>query len=258
MGINIGSDTASLYVGSDAVSKVYLGSDEVWTPEETYLDIVLANSPIGYWPLTETSGTNAADLSGNGRNGTYTGGYILADTQLANSLANTVKLDGDEDYINIADVDAWSPTGASAQLTVEAWIKPSAVNRSATMIVAKHQEWQLRLESDGKILWDVNRDGTATVMGCTSASAVNAGTVYHIMAVYNRATPKVELFINGSSVSSSTVVSFAVSNTTNPVQIGRRSDGGGSEFIGIIGYVAIYPTALSSSDAAAHYAAGIA
>lgn len=221
----------------------------------SYSDLVLQSSPIGFWPLTETSGTSAADLSGNSRNGTYTGGYVLADTQLANSLAKTVKFDGTDDYVDINDASVWSPTGGAGKLTVEAWIKPSAVNRSAAMILAKYQEWQLRIESDGKVLWDINT-GLSSIMTCTSSSALTANTVYHIMATYDRSVAKVELFINGTSVASSTSATGSVSDSINNVQIGRRSDNGGNEFIGIIGYVAIYPTALNSTVAAAHNTAG--
>ena len=34
---------------------------------------VMQDHPIGFWPLDETSGTTAADISGCGNNGTYTG-----------------------------------------------------------------------------------------------------------------------------------------------------------------------------------------
>jgi len=225
---------------------------------DAYSALVLQSSPEGYWPLTETAGTTAVDLSGNARNGTYTGGYVLADTQLANNLLKSVTLDGTEDYVNIADAagEVWSPTGSSGELTVEAWIKPSAVNRSAAMIFAKHRGWQLRIESDGKVLWDLNNNGTTTVMTCTSASALTAGTVYHVVGVYNRATPKVELFIDGTSVASSTSASSNVLSTSEDLQIGRRADNGGNEFIGTIGYVALYRTALSSAVIASHNTLG--
>ena len=34
---------------------------------------VIQDYPIGFWPLDETSGTTATDISGCGNNGTYTG-----------------------------------------------------------------------------------------------------------------------------------------------------------------------------------------
>src|SRR5262249_54513852 len=42
-----------------------------------YSSVVLADNPIGYWRLGETSGPTAFDSSGLGHNGTYTGGVTL-------------------------------------------------------------------------------------------------------------------------------------------------------------------------------------
>ena len=38
---------------------------------------VLASSPLAYWRLNETSGTTAADATGNGNAGTYNTGVVL-------------------------------------------------------------------------------------------------------------------------------------------------------------------------------------
>jgi hypothetical protein len=42
-----------------------------------YRAAVMADTPSGYWRLDETSGTAAADASGNGNAGTYAGGVTL-------------------------------------------------------------------------------------------------------------------------------------------------------------------------------------
>ncbi|SIT46287.1 conserved hypothetical protein [Paraburkholderia piptadeniae] len=47
-------------------------------PRRPYEQVILADAPFAYWRLNETSGTVAADLSGNGRNGTYQPGVLLA------------------------------------------------------------------------------------------------------------------------------------------------------------------------------------
>ena len=39
-----------------------------------YLNVI-KDSPIGFWKLDESSGTIAADSSGCGNNGTYTGSF---------------------------------------------------------------------------------------------------------------------------------------------------------------------------------------
>ncbi len=42
-----------------------------------YADVVLADSPLAYYRLGESSGTTMTDSSGNGRHGTYVGSPTL-------------------------------------------------------------------------------------------------------------------------------------------------------------------------------------
>src|SRR5947209_543413 len=44
----------------------------------SYLSTILADSPFVYWRLGEATGSTAADASGNGRDGSYTGSLTLA------------------------------------------------------------------------------------------------------------------------------------------------------------------------------------
>lgn len=62
---------------------------------------ILADSPYGYWPLDDASGTTAVDASGNGRDGTYTGGVTLAQPGL---VGDAVALDGSTGYVDFGDV----------------------------------------------------------------------------------------------------------------------------------------------------------
>lgn len=43
------------------------------------LSEIVADSPLGYWPLDEASGTVARDVSGNAQHGTYAGGLSRVD-----------------------------------------------------------------------------------------------------------------------------------------------------------------------------------
>lgn len=188
--------------------------------------------------------------------GTLNGTYTLASTVVVPSLGEVISLGGG--YVDIGDDNAFSPTGSSGLLTVEALVKPTAVNLSAQMVVTKHQEWQLRIESDGSLLWDINFNGSNAIMSPqTSASTMVAGVLHHIIATYDRAAPRAEIWLDGVSVAS--VTSLVTNNTVTAnglaVQIGRRSDAAGSVFGGPIGWVAIYRSVLSASRIAEHYRA---
>ena len=56
---------------------VFLGSPIKYSDK---IKSIFRQSIVAYWPLTETSGTTARDISGNGRNGTYHANTVLANT----------------------------------------------------------------------------------------------------------------------------------------------------------------------------------
>lgn len=68
----VGSSVA----GSDLTATVYLQKSA--STYATYSSVVLTDTPRGYWRFEETSGTSAADSSGNALTGTYTGTVTLA------------------------------------------------------------------------------------------------------------------------------------------------------------------------------------
>ena len=88
----------------------------------TYSSSVLADSPLAYWRLGESSGSTAADASGNGRTGSFlntptlgTGGALTSDSNTA------VGFNGTDEYVTVPYAAALNP----AQVTVEAWAYPT-------------------------------------------------------------------------------------------------------------------------------------
>ncbi|MGC9238014.1 MAG: hypothetical protein ACP5GF_14190, partial [Thiomonas sp.] len=85
----------------------------------TYADIVLSDSPVAYWPLNETSGTTAHDLSGNGLNGTIESGVTIGESQGIPRAPGSFLFNGSSGYI---DVPASSLLCPLSEGTVEAWV----------------------------------------------------------------------------------------------------------------------------------------
>src|SRR5262249_32361181 len=72
-------DEVRLYnyaLNAAAVSALYQGAQDD-----------LTSGLVGYWPLDDASGSNAADLSGNGRNGTLNNGPVWCTGKLGAALA---------------------------------------------------------------------------------------------------------------------------------------------------------------------------
>lgn len=92
----------------------------------SYESVVLADTPSLLWMLQETTGTTAADATGNGNTGTYTGGYTQAVTGPANVGNGTGALfDGSTGYVIEAALTGTSPS----TFTIECWFKTSSASR---------------------------------------------------------------------------------------------------------------------------------
>jgi len=87
-----------------------------------YADEVIADAPLAYWRLDETSGTTANDAIGS-NHGTYTGGVTLNQPGIPSTGRPSVSLNGSSGYVNIPHHASLSITG---DLTVEAWVYRSS------------------------------------------------------------------------------------------------------------------------------------
>ncbi|MGC9237973.1 MAG: hypothetical protein ACP5GF_13975, partial [Thiomonas sp.] len=85
-----------------------------------YAAVVLADKPVAYWPLNETSGTTAYDLSGNGNDATYTTGFALGSPPIASGLSVCCNLTGTGSYISGPASPVNIPVGNDSY-TLEIW-----------------------------------------------------------------------------------------------------------------------------------------
>lgn len=125
--------TLRLYGETDTLLRTetgLTGTGYTWSDEEAdsgltvpgggadYAAEVLADSPVAYWKLDETSGTTATDSVG-GNNGTYTGGYTLNQPGIPSTGRPSVLFDGTSGYVNLGAPAALNLTAA---WTLEAWV----------------------------------------------------------------------------------------------------------------------------------------
>ena len=110
-----------------------------------YEDTVLADSPVGFWPLGETSGTVATDLTQtyNGQDfGSYTQGDAGPGVRFPNKALN---LSGSNAYVRLDHATLLEPTA----VTVEVWLKPSSVPANDAVIVISPQSGNGEWSSNG-------------------------------------------------------------------------------------------------------------
>jgi hypothetical protein len=230
-------------------------------PTAPYPGTALADNPIGYWRLGETSGSVARDYWG-GHDGTYNAvtlgqpGYSSFDPDTA------ARFTGQGTYVGgIGGIDF---AGASSTFTVEAWVKGSANQVANAVIISKGRGpegaggvngWQFVLDvTGGKYRFHVEpASGTA---GDATADVGPNDTWQHVVGVYDGAG--MSIYVNGAvSGGGGSAPANGPLNTALPVTIGG-GQGGVTPVIdlyfnGTIDEVAIYNTALNDTQIQAHY-----
>jgi YD repeat-containing protein len=224
----------------------------------SYEDTVLADSPTGYWRLGESSGTDAADSSGNGNTGTYQNGPTLGATGLLSEDSDTaVTLDGTDDRVDVP-ADAVSLPTAGSAFSVEAWFKTTAT--SGMIFAARKQGTSLY----GKILVQVSSGKLyASVTGSASGSSpfqlggtetVNDGVAHHV--VFTRDSSGVlHLFLDGGEIEQKSDGNAAITDLTLQA-FGFDRQLGSGYFNGTIDEAALYNTALSPDRVRVHHQFG--
>ena len=218
---------------------------------------ITALSPVGYWKLNETSGTQATDYSGNGRHGTYTGSYTLGGQNGFVSLSPG-------GYVEIPDADDFSIPGTG--MTFVALVRSTSYRNDRGAVVSKADagsyEWRMGvLGSDvgqGSVrmqaaAWSApNGNNAATCTTRPSETPVPLNT-WHL-AVWTIPDPDAQstvLYSNGIEqvkTFETSIISAPLSGSA-PVRIGV-ADGLSMPLYGAVGHVAIIPGGLTAGQVA--------
>ena len=217
----------------------------------TYLDTVLADSPIRYYRLDETSGTVGYDAMGSGYNGTYNN---------SPTLGVTGGLTGDSDKavtftaasFNYMGFDnAHLPLG-NASISVEFLFKFSANPASNQFLFdtgasprINHNNFALLLAPGGQICIDV---GAGIILAST---ALTTGSYQHISATWDGTTAR--LYVNSNQAG--TGATPGTQNVLSNIAAIATTVVASNYFNGQMDEVSIYATALSAARITAHYTA---
>ena len=200
--------------------------------------------PIAHWKFDETSGTSAADSSGNNLTGTLTNGPVW-------DSAGALAFDGSNDHVNIGNPSALQLTGA---MTLSAWIKVESFANSGR-IVAKQggstaRSWGLNVESSGAASFQI-ASNASTLLLVNSPATLQTGQWYLLTGVYEPGV-SLKLYIDGTlaATNSTAIPSAQFSANGLNVNIGRRPSGD-LHFNGLADDVRIYDRALSAAEVAA-------
>jgi len=212
------------------------------------------------WHLNESSGTNAPDNSGNGRNGTTVG----SPSWVAGKLNNCIQLNGTSQNVDCQNIAAFERTDS---FSFECWIKPDTTGGEYMIIfskalgtspytgihcylyktsnylrfalystnVANYLQWRIDATAIMDNAWHylvITYDGTSLITGC-------------------------RCYVDGanqSKIGESDSLTGTIVNTTHFL-IGQRD--GALYYKGLVDEFVIYNSVLTPADVTARYNSGI-
>jgi Concanavalin A-like lectin/glucanases superfamily len=222
------------------------------TSQSAYRTSVQDDSPAGYWPLSDTSGTTVTALVGGAANNgtvaatvrrgvtTPTGTGMLF-TQ-ANWRGVTVPRLVSGDF----SLEAWftATVGLSGGFW---WSMAPIIGGDASGTVA---DFGLALDNQGSVVYGETND-TPVV---NSGTGLNDGAWHHVVVTRTSSTGAVKLYVDGAQVDTGT---GPTGNLTASAVLGLGyNPADGKTFDGTVDEVAQYTTVLSAAQVLQHYQRG--
>lgn len=214
----------------------------------SYDATVLADTPAGYWRLDETSGTTAADSSGNARDGTYINAPTLS------SAGAT--LNGTTQRIEIASTVFDAIGNASQDYTLEIAISGTSGSSPLAIFdktnISGSADWNLLAQVSGNAHFQIYDGSTNPI--CIGGN-INSGAEFYLAVVRDCTAAQVRLYVNGALAQQTAASATLDCDNTRNLTIGARQGGTDRFYAGKVFRAAAYLTALSGARIAAHYAA---
>lgn len=203
---------------------------------------------------------NINDSSGLGLNGSLQNGASYSNGKVGRNFL----LDGVNDYVDLPDVPANSPTTA---VSLQAWIKPRSIGTGQAIISNLNASndngtYHFVLQSDGSLQLSVYQSTTIYRAAVTAPNVISPNVFQHVAATFDTSNQAMRIYVNGVSLP----VTILYSNVTSLFDVATHPRIGaytitgsfGAPFNGEIDEVQIHNRALSASEIAAIYNAGSA
>jgi endoglucanase len=190
----------------------------------------------------ETSGTTAADSTGNGKTGTLQSGASFA----AGKINNGVNVNGSGGQVNLPSV--FNPA-TQTDFTATAWVRLATAIADTQVILQQMdgsgtgRTWLYR-KSTGELASYLGNAET------TSSATLATNTWYHVALV--KTGSSLQLYVNGSA--SGSPATRTIESTVGTMRIGAHKVTTTQYWNGLIDEVRVYNRALSGAELATVYA----
>jgi PKD repeat protein len=223
-----------------------------WKRCPSYPGEVLADSPLAYWRLGETSGTAASDSSGNGRNGSYVNGPQLgAAGALVGDADKAAGFTATGHRVEVSDqaalrlnnsfsIEFWAKLN-SFQGTYPGFVRKGPSSSSATgFLVFYNSDLRPNFKRAG-----IQKKSTA-------AGALSSTAFKHYVVTYDEGAQTLRWYVNGTLDKTYTGLALPDSVETAELHLGRGDKYGDHT----MDEVALYSSPLSAGRVGAHFDAG--
>jgi len=231
--------------GGDRDTKLmwHTENDIAWQQPSALGTIELAGL-VAWWKLDESQGTKAADNSGNGHGATLRGD---AKWQPAGKVGGAIALDGDGDYLEVADESAFDFT---AGVTVAAWIKPNALDKPWQAIVAKSEgSWRIQRNNETSTIefacTGVRVPDNSPYGSLFGTRTITPGEWHHVAGAYDG--KKMCVYVDGT-LDTSQDATGPIGANDDPVLIGENGQVRNRTWNGLIDDVRVYNFGLPEAQ----------
>ncbi len=236
---------------------------------DAYTQAVLADSPVAYYRLDETSGPTMCDASTNQSAGTFSPSgltYGVTGPLLTDPLETAVEGDGS----NSALIGTGGDSGivGNQSFTLEGWFRSTTAQNQVLVAIGSIGNGNVA----GLATWPTHSGGACTnpngsdlaldeygSSNCWDTTSVGVNLFdqkWHYLAItYDSSGPTLTGYVDGQSLGAETPAT-TINLAQNTVFVGNWVDNAVNlPFVGDAAQVAVYASALSAARIAAHYAA---
>jgi RHS repeat-associated protein len=231
---------------------------------DPYKTAVLADSPVTYYQLADSSGT-VAHSEVSGTDGTYNNSPSLAQVGKI-AASGAVVLNGSNQYMVTPNLGSALPNDT---VTVESWFRADGpgvlvdeLGTSAPSTAPFHNS-QVEVLAGGEVrvrVWN---------LPWISVGTIGFGTWHHVALRYDQGTQQLQGFLDGARSDTSSTGSPSTGDRATPGESGygtyyalgaadTTNLGSGAWFKGAVDEFAVYNQALTDRQLQAHYLAGAA
>jgi hypothetical protein len=194
---------------------------------------------VAAYSFNEAVGTVVSDASGNGNGGAING----ATWNAAGKFGSALLFNGTSNSVTVSDAALLDLTTG---ITLEAWVKPSALANWRTVVLKENGSGLAYAlyasDSSSHPSGWINRGSDIDVTATTSVLALNTWT--HLSTTYDGTAMR--LYVNGVQVATRAITG-ATAVSSSPLRMGGNSVWG-EYFAGLIDEVRIYNRALAAAE----------